>query len=238
MKRVVTQFLLILTTLLPLACAGEKTLPTPPQKLTPLYLKGFKIIDDAETSAIGKILEYDGDIIGSGALISSTHVLTAAHVVDNTEAYWFETKGVKYCIKETYIHPLSSIMLVDAALLVLDEPCAEPSVTIRSTSLIRGENLTVVGYGGGIRKRSNFGILWYYGTLIEDPFNLKMLCYEGTVWFGDSGGAVLDSQGNIVGIVSSLGCRRNYVYENSAVRVDLLLPWIYKTAESSVNNSR
>jgi len=46
------------------------------------------------------------------------------------------------------------------------------------------------------------------------------------VWFGDSGGAILDSQGKLVGIISSLSGRRSYIYENTSVRVDLLLPWI------------
>jgi len=198
------------------------------------------LIEDSEEPAIGRILKHDGTLIGSGVLISSTHVLTAGHVMEGTDAYWFETNGKRYCIDQTHMHPLYKIegrYVVDAALLVLWEPCPEKPVCLVSSKLLRSEPLTIVGHGGGFRKRSNPGVFWYYGTLIEDPFNLKMLCYEGTGWFGDSGGAVLDFQGKLVGIIVSLGGRRGYIYDNSAVLVDLLLPWINGIMEDNQCNS-
>jgi S1-C subfamily serine protease len=243
MKRTAVPSLLALAALLLAACVGTTTVVTVSEQSespAPSYLRGFTLISDAEEPAIGRILKYDGALIGSGVLISSTHVLTAGHVMEGTEAYWFETNGTKYCIEQTHMHPLykiKDVFVVDAALLVLSEPCTEQPVCLGSSALLRGESLTAVGHGGGFRKRSDPGVFWYYGTLMEDPFNLKMLCYEGTVWFGDSGGAVLDFQGKLVGIISSLGGRRGYIYENTAVRVDLLLPWINDIMEDNECNS-
>jgi len=243
MKRTAVPSLLALAALLLAACVGTTTVVTvseQPESLAPSYLRGFTLISDAEEPAIGRILRYDGALIGSAVLISPTHVLTASHVVDDGEAYWFESNGTKYCINQVHLHPLNKIAgryVIDVALLVLSEPCPEQPVCLGSGALLRGEPLTAIGHGGGLRKRSDPGVLWYYGTLIEDPFNLKMLCYEGTVWFGDSGGAVLDFQGKLVGIISSLGGRRGYIYENSAVRVDLLLPWITDIMEDNECNS-
>jgi len=238
MKRTVVQSLLMVAALLLAACVGTTTVGTVPKQskpYAPSYLRGFTRISDAEEPAIGRILRYDGALIGSGTLISSTHVLTAGHVVDDTDAYWFETNGVKHCIEQIHMHPLYKIgqhIVVDAAVLILYEPCDETPVCLESADLRRGELLTVVGHGGSFRKKSNLGVFTYYGTLMEDPFNLKMLCYEGTVWFGDSGGAVLNFRGNLVGVVSSLGFKNSYVYENSCVKVQLLLAWIKMIEEN------
>jgi S1-C subfamily serine protease len=239
MKRTVVQSLPMLAALLLAACVGTTSVDVSSrqQKLpTPSYLRGFTHISDAEKSAVGRILKYNGDLIGSGVLISPTHVLTASHVMEDTDAYWFQCNGINYCIEQTHMHPLyknGDVFVVDAALLVLHEPCTEQPVCLGSGPLLRGELLIAVGHGGGFRKQSNLGVFWYYGTLMEDPFNLKMLCYEGTIWFGDSGGAIFNIHGKLVGIISSLSCRRGYIYENSAVQVDLLLSWINDIMEDN-----
>ena len=70
------------------------------------------------------------------------------------------------------------------------------------------------------------GTIWYYGTLEEEPISFKMIPTEGTIWFGDSGGAIVDSSGTLVGIISSMKRHRSVLFENSAIRVDRFLPWI------------
>ncbi len=231
MKRCAVHPLLMVAALLLAACVSTTSVsPLSQQEIqTPSFLRGFTEISNAEEPAVGRILSNDGALIGSGVLVSPTHVLTAYHVVDVEREYVFETNGKQYCVTRKHTHPLSKVadtILVDLAILELSEPCTESPVSLGSGALRRGEPLTVVGHGGGYRKRSNTDVFFYYGTLIEDPVCLKMLCYEGTVWFGDSGGAVLDFQGKLVGIVSSLGIRPGYVYENSAVHIDLFKSWI------------
>jgi hypothetical protein len=90
----------------------------------------------------------------------------------------------------------------------------------------RGGALSVIGYGGGIRRHSNPGVFFYFGTIIEDPTVFKFLPIHGTVWFGDSGGAVVDADGNLIGIVASFAIVNGQLYENSATRLDLFRDWI------------
>ena len=63
----------------------------------------------------------------------------------------------------------------------------------------------------------------------------KMLPLDGTVWFGDSGGAIVNAKGELVGVVSSLGIYHGNLYENSAVRLDLIHKWITQTQEAVCN---
>ena len=232
MKRGVVHSLLMVAALLLAACVGTVSTDTspPPAHSKPRYLDGFTLIPDSEDTGVGRLLTLDGRLVGSGVLIGPQAVLTAAHCVDTGKVYWFETNGQRYCVDSVHIHPNPR---VDAALLILYEPCPEPPVPLPSPDhrVFRGQPLTAIGHGGGFRKRSDYGVLWYYGTLVEDPANLKMLCYRGTIWFGDSGGAVIDNSGVLVGIVSSLGVRGEIVYENTAVHVTLIVGWIQNTLE-------
>jgi S1-C subfamily serine protease len=236
MKRCAVHPLLVMAALLLAACVSTTSVaPLSQQEIQrPSFLRGFTEISNAEEPAVGRILGANGALIGSGVLVSPTHVLTAYHVVDVEREYVFEANSKQYRVAHKHVHPMSKVadsILVDLAILELSEPCTESPVSLGSVALRRGEPLTVVGHGGGYRKRSNTDVFFYYGTLIEDPIYLKMLCYEGTIWFGDSGGAVLDFQGKLVGIVSSLGLRPGYIYENSAVHVDLFKPWITTVIE-------
>jgi hypothetical protein len=90
----------------------------------------------------------------------------------------------------------------------------------------RTEPLTVIGFGGGIKRRSNPNTFHYFGTVVEDPTYFKFIPFDGTVWFGDSGGAVLNSNRILVGIISSFTIFNGHLYENSATRLDLVSDWI------------
>ena len=199
------------------------------QEYKPPYLKGFTLIADSEMPAVGRITDYEGELIGSATLLDPHHVLTAGHVVDDSEFYWFETNGMRYCIDSIALPPLfkiGSIYILDAAIAELYEPCLEEPMQICTKDLVRGELLTVVGHGGKYRKKSDPSTFCYYGTLKEDPFYIKMLCYKGTIWYGDSGGPVLNQNNEIVGIVSSIGFIRGALYENSATKIERIAPWI------------
>jgi hypothetical protein len=95
----------------------------------------------------------------------------------------------------------------------------------------RYQPLTVIGYGGGFKRRSNPDLFHYFGTIVEEPAVFKFLPLDGTVWFGDSGGAVLDESGTVIGVVSSLGIFNGHLYENSATRLESFTKWIQEASQ-------
>ena len=238
MKRNVVLTLLLVVALVCIpACVGgiPSSLPAPPVASTQTppqpFLRGFSPIPDSEETGVGCLMTEQHELIGSAVLITKTHILTAGHCLDGTNAFWFVTNGKEYKICKQIMHPFFKIMGIiyyDLAIGVLETECAETSYRLpkEETLFFQGKPLTAIGYGGGIRKKSDDGTLWYYGTLEGERENFKMLPIQGTIWFGDSGGAILESDGTLVGIISSMKGRKGRLFENSAVRVDRSMEWI------------
>ena len=237
MKRYVLALLLVVALVCIPACVGgtPAALVAPPPvshtKPAEPFLRGFTPIPDSEETGVGCLMTEQHQLIGSAVLIGKKHILTAGHCFDDTQAYWFVTNCKEYKISKQIIHPifkLAGMLFNDLAIGVLETECDEPPVAIPTKPILfyQGMGLTAIGHGGGIRKKSNLGTIWYYGTLEEEPISFKMIPISGTIWFGDSGGAIIDSSGTLVGIISSMKSHRGTLFENSAIRVDRFLPWI------------
>lgn len=207
---------------------------------TPLFLRGFSLLEEWEYPAVGCIADRQGNMIGSAVLIHPKVALTAAHCVEDKTIKWFVANGVKHSVRFTVSHPKCSIAqnwVFDVALVFLDE-CSdiEPMKTVSEDYRYRRmSDLVAVGYGGGMKKKSDAGVFHYYGTLVEEPWVFKVQVTDGTVWFGDSGGAMINPEGELVGVISSLGIYDGSLYENSAVRLDLVIGWIHQTVEEICN---
>ena len=240
MKRnVVLTLLLVVALVCTPACVGgiPSSLPAPPVASTQTppqpFLRGFSPIPDSEEAAVGCLMTEQHELIGSAVLITKTHILTAGHCFDGTKVYWFVTNGKEYRICTQILHPFfkfAGIIFYDLAIGVLETECDEIPYRLPKgeTLFYQGKPLTAIGYGGGIRKKSDEGTIWYYGTLEEEPRSFKMLPTHGTIWFGDSGGAIIEEDGTLVGIISSMKGRRGRLFENSAVRLDRFTNWIEK----------
>jgi len=191
--------------------------------------------EHTEDLAVGRLVTNKGEEIGSAVLIAPTVILTAGHCMQDGDIAEFTTGCERYKITAYKLHPLFKVqehILMDLAIAVLDRPCcAQPIHFLNADTnrYERGEPLTVIGFGGGYKRHSHPEVFNYYGTLIEDPTAFKFLPLEGTVYFGDSGGAVLDGKGVLVGIVSALGYSNGHIYENSATRLDLASDWVKTT---------
>ena len=87
--------------------------------------------------------------------------------------------------------------------------------------------LVTIGYGKGRKRYSNFGVFWYYGRLIKKPEFMIMLPLESTIWFGDSGGAVVTLDNKLIGIMSyMLKTRNGIIYENGCASIEYYKDWI------------
>lgn len=241
MKSRAVQPLLAALALLIAACATPVP-PTPEAPIPPQapaesrpWLQGWTIIPPTEHSAIGCLLSAEEGMIGSGILIAPRVVLTAGHCVDGkSRPHYFSTGGGCYPIHKIVEHPLYKVneqIVVDAALVFLSATCPETPVALHHANedVSRYDLLTVVGYGGGIKKISNPGVFWCYGVLADEPFSLRFLTINGTAWFGDSGGAILNSKGELVAVTSAILSDRGRIFENIGVRIQMIRVWIHHT---------
>ena len=191
--------------------------------------------EHTEDLAVGRLVTNKGEEIGSAVLIAPQIIITAGHCVQDGDIAEFTTGCERYKIADYRLHPLFKVkahIFMDLAVCLLDRPCPVTPIHFlnKDTNVYeQGEPLTVIGFGGGYKRHSHPDTFSYYGTLIEEPTAFKFLPLEGTVYFGDSGGAVLDEHGVLIGVVSALGYSKGHIYENSATRLDLAAEWVKAT---------
>lgn len=206
--------------------------PTVEEQLAPFFYTVPKIIEQYVYAPVGRIDSEEG-LIGSGVYIGNRMVLTAGHVLHKTNAKYFSVGEYCYDIVEVVVHPgfvhTPDSVDNDIAIAILKE---EPGFDIQAAkvcsklSLKKGDCINTVGYSFGKKKLSKPCVFFFYGVLMEEPQFLKFLPIFATVFFGDSGGGVFDSKGNLVGIISYFSLIGNRPYEDSAVRVDYYFEWI------------
>jgi hypothetical protein len=127
-------------------------------------MRGFSRISECEDTTVGALAREDGTVYGSGVLVGASHVLTAAHCTEGITPYWFISGGEFFKIRSVTVHPqykIGEVIFVDLAMLRLDAPCPATPATLpqEGYQLARGDDLTAIGYGGGIRRKSNPGVL-------------------------------------------------------------------------------
>tara|TARA_Y100001963_G_scaffold148504_1_gene226517 strand:- start:19312 stop:20079 length:768 start_codon:yes stop_codon:yes gene_type:complete len=184
---------------------------------------------------VGSFLREDRSLIGSGILIAPDVVLTAGHVVEDGTAKYFDfiSSGC-YPITDIVLHPqykVGRFLLHDIAIVFLeDEVDVQPIKLISAEDVCyKGKPLTTIGYSDAVKKYSNAGTFWYYGRLLREPQYMKMLPLKASVWFGDSGGAIIalfGSEWKLVGVISSFSYTEGIVYENSGASVKFYETWI------------
>ena len=196
----------------------------PPSKFT--YLDEFHF---DPYPFVGSVNFSDGRLIGSGVVIAPNLILTAAHVPFGKEDLMFvEYDGDTHCIEEViYYEPYNPVYLDhDIAILVLETETDEQPVEFAEYTHKRMK-LTTVGYGTGRKRYSNYGVFWYYGRLIAKPQFMIILPLEASIWFGDSGGAVLSLDNKLIGIMSYFQTTDNgKIYENGCASIEYYKDWI------------
>ena len=209
-------------------CASTKDTPTPnhiKKETSHTYVDDY-IFDPYPF--VGSVRDLENNLIGSGVLISSNMVLTAAHVSQGrNDLIFVEHDGDSYCVSNVIYHPdfNSDEFNHDISILVLETTSDEEPVALEDKPY-KHMDLITVGYGTGKKRFSNYGVFWYYGRLIDKPQFMIMLPLRGTVWFGDSGGGVFSIEDKLVGIVSYMQSKNGIIYENGCASILYYKEWI------------
>ena len=186
----------------------------------------------------GKIFKYgEGDLsnvvyvntgygTGSAILVGNNQLLTAAHVLegmslnDRCSIEFRDPKGEKDVVyaeaeilavgkyfpeenpEEDYA--LLHVLYIDASEFA--KPC-----TIGSGDIAPGEQVTIIGYPAGAYSFTQGAVSSVTGGLLGEHFNIKELyAVNADAWHGNSGGALFDSKGQLIGIVTLGGSFDGY----------------------------
>jgi hypothetical protein len=208
----------------------------------PKEFKGFHVIEESQDPyrCVGQVFDNNDSFVGSAVQIDKNLVLTAGHCIDGTNLKFFRVDGEDYTIVKQIIHPkfkIGEIIIHDIGILILDRPtCIKdfPVITYDKKDLTRFEELTTVGFSHEVKKSSEHGSFFYFGLVLEDPFEFKFQSTTGAhVWFGDSGGAVFEDGGKLAGLISSFRIHDLKIVEMSATSLFLYKQWIEDTIKEN-----
>ena len=163
---------------------------------------------------------------GSAILVDNNQLLTAAHVLSGmsiNETCEIEFRDPKDQLETIYAE--AEILAIgkffpdhnpeeDYALLQILHVNASSFATpcsIGSGNIAPGEKVTIIGFPAGAYSYTDGTVSNVNGGLLGEHFNLKEL-YSVTAraWHGNSGGALFDSKGQLIGIVTLGGSLEGY----------------------------
>jgi len=144
--------------------------------------------------------------LGSGVLIShDCYILTAAHVVDGSSQITVKTQDGK----NRKANVLFSDKTTDLALLQLDVlDSSLPHAKLGdSDNLAVGQRVYAVGSPYGLENSFSAGIISAFrgfNQLYDGTVNLEFIQTDAAINSGNSGGPLFNSQGEVIGIASSI----------------------------------
>lgn len=136
---------------------------------------------------------------GSGSYIGNGLILSAGHVVDGATQFiiTFED-GTEYVSTEFYLEPVSDVGFI------LIRNCDSPALTFDDDGYSRGDTAFVYGspFGWDYCFSVTKGIISSVNRDCEGFFGEKlMLQVDAAAYPGNSGGPVVDDEGEIIGIL-------------------------------------
>ena len=208
---------------------------------SPQTEKYFEFIDHVVSPAVGSLYNTYNSFVGSCVLIKKDVALTAAHCIELGDLKYARFGNEEISIKHQYLHKDYLTKGDDIGFLLLSSPSEhEPMEIITDVEeLPKMVPLKTIAHGSGKKKISKKRVFRYYGILKNKPNEIVFLPLQTTIWFGDSGGALIytDIIGNsyLIGIITHFSIIDQNIYECAARRVDNIIfyddiwePWVNK----------
>lgn len=163
----------------------------------------------------GTITKYGGEYF----------IITASHCVVNQDGSRTDS-GLFKDGQKIIRWELSDIdRFFDVALLrVTENYVPKTFATLASYNPAAGERVIVIGFGGGKEDILSTGIVSMYET--ESHTGHPVGVYDGTAWYGNSGGGVFNEAGELVGVIVQIG-----------PQAPPLIGWTYFTRIMDIRNS-
>ncbi len=140
---------------------------------------------------------------GSGIILSEDgYIITNAHVLDGAK-----TVKVVLSNEKAYVADIIGIdSKTDLAVVKINETGLTPADMGDATQLELGEQVAAIGNAGGFSGTITFGYVSGLDrevTAVENGYKMKCIQTDAAVSPGNSGGALVNMYGQVVGIVSS-----------------------------------
>tara|TARA_R110000824_G_scaffold48542_1_gene137016 strand:- start:625 stop:1356 length:732 start_codon:yes stop_codon:yes gene_type:complete len=200
----------------------------------------FEFIDHTIHPAVGSLYNTNNSFVGSCVLIKEDVALTAGHCIELGDLKYIRFGNEEILIKHQYIHKDYGTG-DDLGILLLDSPSQHNPMSIMTDveNLPKMYPITTIAHGGGNKKISKERVFRYYGILKNKPNEVVFLPLHSTIWFGDSGGALvyksITGEYQLMGILTHFSMVDQRIYECAARRVDninvyddIWQPWIPK----------
>mgnify|MGYP003672918655 CR=1 FL=1 len=186
----------------------------------------FDFIEHSTIPAAGSLYNKDDKFVGSCVLVTKNIALTAAHCIHYGDLKYVRFGEEKILIDMQFIHKDYFLSGDDIGLLAFATESTHTPMPVLSNVGHLGAMipLRTIAHGGGDKKISKDDVFRFYGILKNRPNEVIFLPLKTTVWFGDSGGALVweDSDGNyaLVGIITHFSTADDKIYECAARRTD------------------
>jgi S1-C subfamily serine protease len=140
-------------------------------------------------------------LVGSGFVVSPEHVVTNAHVVAGTSSVSVDSAQGSLKAQVVLFNP-------DVDIAVLDVPGLNaPSIPLSAKPAGTGDSAIILGYPGGLSYTAGAArvrTVWQFpapNIYNDDTVTRQVYTVRGTVRAGNSGGPLVDPQGNVLGVV-------------------------------------